>query len=202
MRLWDLTHPDADPVILEGHDGYVNAVAFAPDRRHLASGSMDGTVRLWDLARPDADPAVLEGHQGGVWSVAFAPDGQRLASSGVDRTVRLWTSSADTLAEIVCARVWRNLTLDEWRQFVGDPNLVPYQSTCPNLTLGEGVVITTPSITTPVNPTTSPTPSPFDALKSSPVKPAEALALAGTDTSLAFGTPAPTPRVAIWSQEP
>jgi hypothetical protein len=37
---------------------------------------------------------------------------------------------------MVCQLVWRNLSMDEWRQFVGDG--IPYERTCPNLPFGEG----------------------------------------------------------------
>jgi WD40 repeat protein len=71
-------------------------VAFgvdANDRRLLASGGEDGTVRLWDPATgaPAGDP--LRGHIDSVTSVAFGMDrhGRRLlASAGEDQTVRLW----------------------------------------------------------------------------------------------------------------
>jgi hypothetical protein len=55
----------------------------------------------------------------------------------------------ETLADLVCSRVRRNLTLEEWRQLVGDPEQIPYQSTCPNLPPGEGAPssIATPAVT-------------------------------------------------------
>jgi hypothetical protein len=113
---------------LRGHEDLVNSVAFAPD----------GQI-------------VLEGGEHAVLSIAFAPDGRTLASGGRDGTVRVWLAP-ETLVDLVCTEVRRNLTLDEWHQFVGDPEQVPYQSTCPNLPPGEGVMMATPAIGTPSTP--------------------------------------------------
>ena len=35
------------------------------------------------------------------------------------------------LADLVCEKVWRNLTLDEWHQLVAED--IPYDRTCPDL---------------------------------------------------------------------
>jgi len=72
-----------------GHTYAVNAVAFSPDSKLLASGSAHAAVGLWRVE----DSELLHGlvwHAGSVNTVAFSPDGKLLASGSEDRTVRLW----------------------------------------------------------------------------------------------------------------
>ncbi|MEU7156821.1 nSTAND1 domain-containing NTPase [Streptomyces chrestomyceticus] len=72
-----------------GHTGVVTAVAFSPDGRTLATGSVDRTVKLWDTAT-DRLRGTFIGHIGPVYALAFSPDGRYLATAGDDTTVRLW----------------------------------------------------------------------------------------------------------------
>jgi len=67
----------------------VQAVAFSPDGKTLASGSRDKTVRLWDVAS-GKELHVLSSHTEWVSSVAFSPDGKTLASGSLDNTIKLW----------------------------------------------------------------------------------------------------------------
>jgi WD40 repeat protein len=74
---------------LTGHTARVNSVAFSPDGRRLASGSLDRTIKLWDTSHGD-EVLTLSGHTQGVLRVAFSRDGNLLASGSNDRTVRIW----------------------------------------------------------------------------------------------------------------
>ncbi len=86
--LWDVL-TGAHKLTLEGHEDWVNSVAYSPDGRTVASGSDDNTVRFWD-ALTGTHQRTLEGHTSWVRSVAFSPDGQTLASGSWDYTIRLW----------------------------------------------------------------------------------------------------------------
>ena len=86
IRLVDLA--TGQVTALAGHTYSIQAAAFSPDGRTLATGSTDHTVRLWDLATGQTT-ATLTPHGGYVVAVAFSPDGRALAAA-VDDTVRLW----------------------------------------------------------------------------------------------------------------
>src|SRR5262249_13792242 len=80
----------------------VNAVAFSPDGKLLATGDQGMRVKVWDvdLKRTEGGKRLvhtLEGHTGGVTSVAFSPDSKLLASGALPGTgdcVRVWDLTA------------------------------------------------------------------------------------------------------------
>jgi len=144
VRFWDPATGEQIGQPLTGHTDTVTSVAFSPDGATLASASDDATVRLWDPATSQQIGSPLTGHLLFVYGVAFSPDGAMLASAG-DVTVRLWPVTVEAWIEHACTLASRNLTQDEWDQFVGAGR--PYVRTCPDLPSGSGAPADAPPAT-------------------------------------------------------
>ena len=125
-RVWDAS--TGEGVSRLPHGGAITAMVFGSDGARLMTGSIDGAARVWDpltgreVARLQPRSAVL--------GVAVAPDGRHVATASEDGYVRTWFLRPDDLVAEACARVTRNLTREEWSQFLGEE---PYVATCPNL---------------------------------------------------------------------
>src|SRR4030095_177416 len=94
--VWDVSNPDTpvELVHLSGHSYYVSSVAFSPNGKLLASGSLDGTIILWDLSDLSAPAklATISESESNVYSLAFRPDG-RILASGSGFNAILWDVS-------------------------------------------------------------------------------------------------------------
>src|SRR5262249_25090989 len=87
--LWRLCHPGRQLNWRWGQ-GQIDAVAFSPDGRTLASGGMQVNVKLWDVAT-GKERATFQ--QTAVTCLAFSPDGATLCVGSwihSETTLQLW----------------------------------------------------------------------------------------------------------------
>ncbi|HMO57806.1 MAG TPA: hypothetical protein PKC19_10635, partial [Roseiflexaceae bacterium] len=110
VRLWDVAAgSEVDGFNFQtamSEDGmtryWATGVAFSPDGRILAVGSVDGNIYLLDAATGN-QIRLLRGHTNWIVirGLAFSPDGQLLYSASLDSSIRMWDvatgAAVDTL---------------------------------------------------------------------------------------------------------
>lgn len=73
-----------------GHRTGVEAIAFSPDGKHVASvGVRDKEPVLWNLETYE-EVRRFTGHTGNVFALCFSSDGKQLLTGSEDKTARLW----------------------------------------------------------------------------------------------------------------
>lgn len=78
-----------------GLEGEVECAAFSPDRKLVATGGQDKTVRLWD-PMTGQQLAVVAGHGAAVVAIEFSPNGAVMATGGIDGRIRFWDVKSRT----------------------------------------------------------------------------------------------------------
>lgn len=78
---------------LAGHQGSVEAVAWAPHALTLLTGSVDGTARIWEMNQDIGwiTTATLYAHTSAVTGVAWSPDGLQIVTCSMDNTARIFS---------------------------------------------------------------------------------------------------------------
>ncbi|MCA2649396.1 MAG: serine/threonine protein kinase [Microcystis sp. M065S2] len=75
---------------LTGHSDEVFSVAYSPDGRYLASGSVDQTIKIWEVATgKELRTLTVYSYLYGA-DVVYSPDGRYLASRSDDKTIKIW----------------------------------------------------------------------------------------------------------------
>ena len=131
------------------HADFVQRLAFDPSGMILASSAcsqrndqsrcIQSETRLWDVsnrAAPQPIGGPYPGHAGAANDLIFVLGGQYAASAGCIQNqdsclsgVILWPAAPSAWMRGACRRAGRNLTQEEWKQYLGEE---PYRKTCDN----------------------------------------------------------------------
>jgi WD40 repeat protein len=112
-----------------GHRAGVNDIEFSPDGKLLASAGADKRLFLWILDNPEQLPITMDNNNGFIWDIAFTPGSKYLIAACSESEIRVWPTDPSLLAEQICPKLKRNMSLDEWKKYVGDTD-IKYEPTC------------------------------------------------------------------------
>jgi WD40 repeat protein len=88
-------------------DDFNTSLAWSPDGKQLAVGSVSGQVAIYDAAQGKALHLFEKAHADGCDAVAWRPDGKALATAGRDGRWRLWDAiDGIILAEHEAGAIW------------------------------------------------------------------------------------------------
>ncbi len=102
--------------VLEGHTGFINALALSPSGNFLASASVDSTIIIWFLNEINDPLEYLSPHvdnktltlddNSEVHHVAFSPNGKYLAGATSSGKIYVWDLQQDYIER--CSHIFDN----------------------------------------------------------------------------------------------
>lgn len=128
VQIWNILSKPSRVTSLE-HEGEVTAATFDPTGTHVVTAGRDRSARIWQLHNGTVIAQLS--HEDDVTTARFSSDGKYVASGGgrSDRWVRVWLWHPHDLIRETCARLHRQLTPAEWKQYLGHEQ---YRETCPH----------------------------------------------------------------------
>jgi WD40 repeat protein len=97
------THANSSLLVYRGHTERINALAWAPDGKTIASGGNDRTIRIWESASGDNLAAFPASDW--VHALAWAPDGKQLAWGSKGVTLLNWNAGHKAPREFMVRRL-------------------------------------------------------------------------------------------------
>lgn len=125
--LWDMKEKRLERII-SSHQSAITDINFSPNNQLLLTTSRDRTARLWDLNDSRKLPIIFEDHEDWVLTGCFDPSGKQVITGSADQYLRTWPVDPQVLADRICKSLSRNMTSEEWHEFVGKD--IPYEDTC------------------------------------------------------------------------
>jgi WD40 repeat protein len=89
IRLWNPS-TGKEEALLGKHSASINAIAFHPNGKILASGDDRGYIKIWYISS-NKSIVLPKKHTAAITSLSFSPNGQLLVSGSKDKTIRVWT---------------------------------------------------------------------------------------------------------------
>jgi WD40 repeat protein len=88
-------------------EDFNTSLAWSPDGKRLAVGSVSGQVAIYDAAEGKAIHLFAQAHADGCDAIAWRPDGNALATAGRDGTWKLWNAEdGKLLVEHEAGAMW------------------------------------------------------------------------------------------------
>ena len=125
--IWDLQQSKAIQ-ILPGHTAAITDLHFDEKDKFLISGSYDRSIRLWQLDKLQEPPLTIQDHDSWVSAISFDPSGNYFYSGVFGGIQRRFTTHAEDMTQDLCRQLSRNLTQQEWAEYVADD--LSYEQTC------------------------------------------------------------------------
>jgi len=114
LGVLNVTRTIQKPQTLQGHQDWVNSVAFSPDGKLIASGSEDNSIKLWNAKTGKSLRTLKKSwwrreNNAAILSVAFSPDGRSLVSGSEDNTIKVWDVKTGKVRKTLTGEdVWVN----------------------------------------------------------------------------------------------
>ena len=100
IRRWSMSAEEPRPLeSLAGHNGWVQQIAFSPQRNCLFSTDSWGALRAWsyDHEKPEVKWSVDSAHDGWTKDLTVSNNEELIVTCGLDGMVKIWSSEDGSL---------------------------------------------------------------------------------------------------------
>jgi len=134
VMLWDISKQEVFQS-LTGHRAMITDIEFRSDDKFMLTSSFDRTAKLWNMDNINERPIVFSDHENWVLTASFTHDGKDILTGDATGLLKIYPLDMSVMSKDFCQLIDRNLTLDEWNNFVGDD--ISYRNTCKSLSLNK-----------------------------------------------------------------
>jgi WD40 repeat protein len=133
IELWDIKMRKKISEV-KAHNGQINDIRFNTRLKQMATAGNDKKLKLFNIKDPSdlsELPITFADNEGLVLVMEFSPDGQVIVSGEFDgsQSLKSRPTHVDYMAKNICENVTRNMTQQEWNNYVGKD--IPIEKTCP-----------------------------------------------------------------------